>query len=110
MTCMEFEELAGAYVLDAITAEESEEAEAHLAQCPNCTRLVEELRAVVDLLPLSVPQIEPPAELKERIFSTIRGKTTPVCWCACRTRRTASRACSPTTRNARICPAASFRS
>src|SRR5947209_6260931 len=74
MTCMEFEELSGAYVLDATTAEERDEAEAHLAQCPNCTHLVEELRAVVDLLPLSVAQIEPPAELKERIFSAIRGK------------------------------------
>jgi anti-sigma-K factor RskA len=74
MTCTEFEELSGAYVLDAITPEEREEAEAHLAQCSNCTRLVEELRSVVDLLPLSVPQVDPPAELKERIFSTIRGK------------------------------------
>lgn len=74
MTCMEFEELSGAYVLDAITAEERDEAEAHLAQCPNCTRLVKELRSVVDLLPLSVPQMEPPPELKERIFSAIQSK------------------------------------
>lgn len=74
MTCTEFEELSGAYVLDAITAEERDEAEAHLAQCPNCTRLVEELRSVVDLLPLSVTQVEPSAKLKERIFSAMQGQ------------------------------------
>ncbi len=78
MTCMEFEELVGAYVLDAITSEERDEAEAHLALCQKCTRLVEDLRSVVDLLPLSIPQIEPSAELKERIFSAIQGKTDSV--------------------------------
>lgn len=71
MTCTELEELSGAYVLDAITPEERQEAETHLAQCPNCTHLVEELRSVVNLLPLSVPQVEPPPELKEQIFSAM---------------------------------------
>jgi anti-sigma factor RsiW len=74
MTCTEFEELSGAYVLDAITAEEHEEAEAHLAQCTNCTHVMQELRPVADLLPLAVPQIEPPAQLKERILASIQGE------------------------------------
>jgi anti-sigma-K factor RskA len=74
MTCTEFEELSGAYVLDAITPEEREEADAHLAQCTNCTRLMQELRPVADLLPLAVAQIEPSPQLKERIFAAIQGE------------------------------------
>jgi anti-sigma factor RsiW len=74
MTCTEFEELSGAYVLDAVTAEEREEADAHLTHCTNCTHVMQELRPVADLLPSALSQIEPPPELKERIFATIQGK------------------------------------
>jgi anti-sigma-K factor RskA len=77
MKCTEFEKLSGAYVLDAITPEEREEAETHLAQCAKCSRLLAELRPVVDLLALSVPQIEPSPELKELILSAIKERTTP---------------------------------
>jgi anti-sigma-K factor RskA len=77
MTCTEFEELSGAYVLDAITPEEREEADAHIAQCTSCTHLMQELRPVADLLPLAVPQIEPSPELKERIFAAIQGRAAP---------------------------------
>lgn len=72
MNCKEFEELSGAFALDAITPQERQEAEAHLAECPRCTKLYHELRAVVDLLPLSVPQINPPASMEERLFTAIR--------------------------------------
>lgn len=71
MTCTEFEELSGAYVLDALPPEEQKEADEHLATCMRCTRLIQELRAVVDLLPISVPQVEPSAAVKERILSAI---------------------------------------
>src|SRR5947209_3506565 len=71
MTCEELEELSGAYVLDAITPEERREADEHLAQCPNCPQIIRELRSVVDLLPLSVPQIDPSPALKERVLSAI---------------------------------------
>jgi anti-sigma factor RsiW len=72
MTCKEFEELSGAYVLGAVTAEEREAAQLHLAQCKACARLYQELRSVVALLPLSVPQITPPATLEPRVFAAIR--------------------------------------
>ena len=74
MTCEELEELSGAYVLDAITPEERREADEHLAQCPNCPQIIRELRSVVDLLPLSVPQIDPSPELKGRVLSAISNK------------------------------------
>lgn len=72
MTCEEFEELSGAYVLDAVTPEERQKAREHLAGCTKCVRRLEELRAVVDLLPLSVTQVNPPASAKERLLAAIR--------------------------------------
>src|SRR5207237_8620031 len=68
----EFEELSGAYVLDAVTPAERQTAEAHLATCQKCTSLLRELRQVVSLLSHTVPQIAPSPELKERILAAIR--------------------------------------
>src|SRR6266849_9870591 len=72
MTCKEFEELSGAFAMGAITAEEREAAHSHLAQCKSCARLYQELRSVVALLPLSVPQVIPPATLEPRVIAAIR--------------------------------------
>src|SRR5438094_669710 len=72
MTCEEFEELSGAYALDAVTSAERQAAEAHLAGCAKCTRLFQELHGVVTLLPLSAPQVNPPPALKARIMAAIR--------------------------------------
>ena len=72
MTCEEFEELSGAYALGAVTPEEREAARVHIAGCAKCTRLAQELRAVVDVLPLSVTQVDPPESLKERLLAEIR--------------------------------------
>src|SRR5579872_2686147 len=71
MTCEQFEELSGAYVLDAVTPAERQEAEAHLVQCTKCTRLVQELRSAVAFLPLSVPQMNPPPSLESRVINAI---------------------------------------
>src|SRR5207249_5353124 len=82
MTCKEFEELSGAYALDAITPAERQAAEAHLATCTRCASLARELSEVVILLPLADPQVSPSAAVKERIFATIRqegkGATHPI--------------------------------
>ena len=72
MTCEEFEELSGAYALDAVTPAEREAARAHLAECAKCTHRWQELRAVVDQLPYSVTQVNPPESLKERVLESIR--------------------------------------
>ena len=78
MTCEEFEEISGAYVLDAVTPEERRAAQAHLATCANCTRLVQELSAAVSLLPLAAPQVTPSPALKERILQAIRQQDSPI--------------------------------
>ena len=76
MTCEEFEELSGAFALDAVTPAEREAAEAHLATCAKCTHLLRELHGAVTLLPLSVLQVNPSPALKERILAAIRKDST----------------------------------
>lgn len=71
MTCEQFEELSGAYVLDAVTPAERKEADAHLMQCTKCTRLVQEMRSAVAFLPLSIPQVNPPPSLENRVITAI---------------------------------------
>jgi anti-sigma-K factor RskA len=71
MTCQDFEELLGAYVLGALTPEERRGVKEHLAQCPECIQKLQELQAVANLLPLTVPDVEPAADLKARFFSQI---------------------------------------
>jgi anti-sigma-K factor RskA len=63
------DDMAAAYVLDALSFEELEEFEAHLAGCQQCQAEVAELRQVVDVLPLAVEPIEPPASLRDRILA-----------------------------------------
>jgi anti-sigma-K factor RskA len=72
MNCQEMEELLGAYALDALSEEERAAADAHLANCPKCPRTLQQLRAIVDLFPLSVPAIEPPPRLKAQILARIQ--------------------------------------
>jgi anti-sigma-K factor RskA len=80
MTCQEFEELSAAYALGALTPEEQQAARAHLATCPKCTQLARQLRSVVDLLPLSVAQVSPPAALRDRVLAAVQqeGRVVPI--------------------------------
>jgi anti-sigma-K factor RskA len=80
MTCQEFEELSAAYALGALTPEEQQAARAHLATCPKCSQLAGQLRSVVDLLPLSVAQVSPPAALRDRVLAAVQqeGRVVPI--------------------------------
>ena len=64
-------EQVGAYVLDALSAAEVEEFEAHLSACSSCRAEVAELRDVVDVLPLALSPVEPSAALRDRITAAI---------------------------------------
>lgn len=72
MTCEECEEILGAYVLDVATLEERAAVEQHIAGCPKCAQELQEMRSATEMLPLAVPQIDPPSYVKDRILSTIR--------------------------------------
>jgi anti-sigma-K factor RskA len=69
------QELIGAYVLDSLTPEEREAFAQHLESCAACLSEVQQLRQVVDVLPLAVEQVEPPASLRERIGAAIEAET-----------------------------------
>jgi hypothetical protein len=73
MSC-EHRDDAGAWVLVALPADESERFAAHLAGCEVCRREVAELQMVADTLPLAAPQVAPPPELKDRIMATVRAE------------------------------------
>lgn len=78
MTCEEFEELSGAYVLGAITPEERWAAQAHLATCAKCSTLMQGLSAAASILPLTAPQVAPSPALKERLMEAIRRESQPI--------------------------------
>ena len=76
MNCDEFEELAGAYAIGALTAEEGAMAEEHLASCDKHPE-VAELKGVVRSLAFAAPEMDPPARLKARLMDAIRAEAAP---------------------------------
>lgn len=78
MTCQDFEELLGAYALNATTLEEQRAVEQHLGHCSHCAQYLRDLQGVVDLLPLTLPMQEPSPALKGRILSSITAQSPPL--------------------------------
>lgn len=74
LTCAEADELAPAFVLGALVAEEMEAVRDHLADCSNDHREFEELGSVVPALLETVPPVEPRPELGERIMAAARSE------------------------------------
>ena len=66
-------ELSSLYVLEALTADERVEFDAHLAACDACRAEVAALRPVAAALAYAVPQTEPPASLRERVIRAVPG-------------------------------------
>lgn len=65
------QELASLYVFDLLEAAERIQFEASLAQSPELQKLVAELRTAAVSLAHTAPAINPPAELKARLFESI---------------------------------------
>ncbi len=72
MTHPELEELIDLYVIGALPIEEGREVAAHLEGCAGCRALADRAREVVQLLRLSVDQLEPPPALRSRILGQVR--------------------------------------
>jgi anti-sigma factor RsiW len=64
-------DLVGAYVLDALEESERDSFEIHLIDCATCRMEVVDLMQVVDVLPLAVEPVEPPAEVKSRLLEAV---------------------------------------
>lgn len=67
-------EALAAYALGALPKDEAARVERHLSECRECRAELDWLRAGVDVLPASVPPIEPPPELKPRLMSIVEGE------------------------------------
>jgi len=71
MECTDVEELAGAFALGAVPADESKLIDAHLGECPNDHHVVRELMEVASLLPLACEEAEPPAGLRRSLMAVM---------------------------------------
>jgi anti-sigma-K factor RskA len=66
---------AAAYVVGALTSDESERFRRHMASCAVCRDEVSSLRAVADALPLAAPQRPAPRGLRRKVMSDVRAET-----------------------------------
>lgn len=71
----QFREMAEAYALGALDAEERAAFEAHLASgCPECEKALAEARWLVSQLAYLAPEAAPSQELKERLLRSVSGE------------------------------------
>jgi len=71
----ELRQMIGAYLLDALEPAERVEFVAHLATCPECTAEVRALSGIASALPYTVPQIDPPFALRQRVLASVGGQS-----------------------------------
>lgn len=71
MTCAEFADQIEDYVNGSLAALERATVEAHAALCPVCGVLLGSIEESAALVWRALPQVEPPAELRERIMTAI---------------------------------------
>src|SRR5918994_2506596 len=72
-------DLLEAYTLGVLEPDETHAVERHLAMCTECRRLVADLAATADLLPLALAaasSLRPPADLKDRVLRAAQGSVT----------------------------------
>ncbi|MBP1999398.1 hypothetical protein J2Z69_000417 [Paenibacillus shirakamiensis] len=64
-------ELVELYVLDALSPDEKSAFEAHLPFCEACQESLEQLKEIVDMLPLTAAPLEPPVGMKKRVLGHV---------------------------------------
>src|SRR5919197_3727619 len=78
MRCDDVQELLELYALGALDADEHAEVAAHLASCPTCQRLADELADVATALPQALAAASPlrmPATAKARLLQSLDAPT-----------------------------------
>ena len=78
LSCEEFLDLAAAVALDASEPEDVRRVEEHAASCPACRARLDEFRLAAAALGAATPQIEPPAEVRARLFETVGRERPPI--------------------------------
>ena len=67
-----YDDLVAPYLLGALEPDEAGDFEAHLETCAACSEEVELLRVGAEALPASVPQLDAPPELRNRIMDIVQ--------------------------------------
>ena len=67
------DELIAAYSLGAVDEAEAALVRRHLPDCPECQDTLIRMTEVVAVLPLSLEEVDPPADLRERILARVAG-------------------------------------
>lgn len=75
--CEHVVELIPAYALNCLDPGEAEVVARHLDGCEDCRAEAAAYMAVVDLLPLAAPEIEPSPALKERLMARVESSPSP---------------------------------
>lgn len=68
------DELIAAYSLGAVDAPEAALVRRHLPDCTECQETLLRMTEVVAVLPLSLEEVQPPRELRDRILSGVAGE------------------------------------
>lgn len=66
-------ELAASYALGALERDERERFEAHVTSCAACAEEVRSLSAAALALPLALPQVAPPPDVRDRVLAATAG-------------------------------------
>ena len=69
--------MAPGYVLGVLDPDDRRTFERHLHECPECAAEVRSLVGAVDAFARSVPQRTPPADLRQRVMTAVRGEASP---------------------------------
>lgn len=77
LSCDAVDELAGAYVVAALPADELEQVRAHLAACREPHSIYRELAEAAALLPYACEEVAPPASLRDRIVAAALSEQKP---------------------------------
>jgi Putative zinc-finger len=77
MTCDDIRELAPELALGVVEGEQRSEALRHLAECPDCRRLVERMSGVADGLVTLAPAEEPPVGFESAVVDRLGPKPPP---------------------------------
>lgn len=72
MAHQDYEELLTLYALDALDGPDRRKLEEHIETCSDCRAELAEMRDAAGLLAHAAPAVEPRAEVRERILSSIR--------------------------------------
>jgi hypothetical protein len=71
LSCDEFLDLSAAVALGAAETDEARRVEEHAAACPDCGKQLAAFREVAAAMGATVPQFEPPAAIRARLFEVV---------------------------------------